>query len=68
VDADEVPAQIFALGRRLRDGLMGLPDRLAPVLAGESDAAVIHRLLTEELERGLEELSAARPLIASARE
>src|SRR5262249_34600236 len=33
VDADEVRAQIFALGRRLRDALLGIPDRLAPVLA-----------------------------------
>jgi hypothetical protein len=68
VDADEVRAQIFALGRRLRDTLLCLPDRLAPVLAGETDAAVIHRLLTEELERGLAALSTAPPLNASARE
>src|SRR5207249_1474334 len=37
VDADEVRAQVFGLGRRLRDTLMGLPDRLAPVLAGQTD-------------------------------
>ncbi len=67
VDADEVRAQIFALGRRARDGLLGVPDRLAPILAGEADAAVIHRLLTEELERGLAELSTAPPLKAGAR-
>ena len=42
------PAQIFALGRRARDTLLGVPDRLAPILAGESDQSVIHRLLTEE--------------------
>ena len=62
VDADEVRAQIFALGRRLRDTLMGLPDRLAPVLVGQADQATIHRTLTEELMGSLAELSTAPPL------
>jgi len=60
VDADEVRAQIFGLGRRLRDTLMGIPDRLAPVLAGLTDQAVIHRLLTDEIMTSLAELSSAR--------
>jgi hypothetical protein len=64
VDADAVRAQIFALGRRVRDTLLGVPDRLAPILAGETDPAVIHRLLTDEIERGLSELSVA-PAIKS---
>jgi hypothetical protein len=42
-------------------------DRLAPVLAGEADAAVIHRLLNEEIERGLAELSTAPPVKVGAR-
>ena len=62
VDADEVRAQLFALGRRARDRLLGIPDRLAPILAGQTDQAVIHRLLTEELERGLADLSTAQPI------
>ena len=59
---DEVRAQIFGLGRRLRDALMGLPDRLAPVLAGETDQAEVHRLLAQEILTSLAELSAAPPL------
>jgi hypothetical protein len=59
VEADEVRAQIFALGRRARDRLLGIPDRLASILAGETDRAEIHRLLTEEITRSLTELSAA---------
>jgi hypothetical protein len=59
VDADEVRAQVFALGRRLRDSLMGLPDRLTPLLAGQTEQTVIHRLLTQELMTSLAELSAA---------
>jgi phage terminase Nu1 subunit (DNA packaging protein) len=62
VDADEVRAQLFALGRRVRDSLLGVPDRLAPILAGETDPAVVHRLLSEEIERGLAELSTAPPM------
>jgi hypothetical protein len=62
VDADEVRAQIFGLGRRLRDALLGLPDRLAPLLVGQADQAVVHRLLTQELMTSLAELSAAPPL------
>jgi hypothetical protein len=67
VDADQVRAQIFALGRRARDSLLGVPDRLAPILAGETDQAVIHRLLTEEINRGLAELTSGPPIKADAR-
>ena len=69
IDADEVRAQLFALGRRARDSLRGVPDRLAPILVGQTDDAVIHRMLTEEIERGLAELSKAPAItIASRRE
>ena len=47
VDADQVRAQIYGLGRRLRDTMLGLPDRLAPVLTGLTDQAAVHRILSE---------------------
>ena len=59
VDADKVRAQTFALGRRLRDAILAMPDRLAPVLVGQSEPAVIHRLLTEDIVACLGELSSA---------
>ncbi len=59
VDADEVRAHLFSLGRRLRDALLGVPDRIAPVLVGQTDQAAIHRLLTEEIMTSLAELSSA---------
>lgn len=62
VDADEVRAQIFALGRRMRDTLLGIPDRLAPVLAGQADPAEIHRILSAELVASLAELSVSSPI------
>jgi hypothetical protein len=67
VDADQVRAQLFALSRRTRDRLLGIADRLAPVIAGETDAAVIHRLLTEEIALGLSELAKPQPLEPQAR-
>jgi len=67
IDADEVRAQLFALGRRARDSLRGVPDRLAPILVGQTDAAVIHRMLTEEIERGLAELSKAPAITIASR-
>ena len=61
VDADQVRAQTFSLGRRLRDTFLGLPDRVSPLLVGKSDEQEIHRLLTEEVMTCLAELSAAGP-------
>jgi hypothetical protein len=62
VDADQVRTQVYALGRRLRDAFLGLPDRVAPLLVGQSDQAVVHRLLTQEIMVCLAELSAAPPV------
>jgi hypothetical protein len=67
VDADQVRAQIYGLGRRLRDAFLSMPDRLAPLLAGEVDQAVVHRLLTQEIMTCLGELSAAPPLQSGPR-
>jgi hypothetical protein len=45
--------------RSLRDGILGLPDRLATVLAAESDSKKIHVTLKTELSRELEALANA---------
>jgi hypothetical protein len=62
VDADQIRVQVFGLGRRLRDAFLGLPDRVAPLLVGQTDQAAVHRLLTQEIMTCLAELSAAPPL------
>lgn len=54
--ADEVRREAFALGRAIRDGMMGIPDRLAPLLAATMDAREAHRLLTEEIRVALRSL------------
>ena len=68
VDADEVRAQVFALGRRMRDAVLALPDRVAPLIVGQSDPAVIHRILTEEIQSCLSELAVAPSLRVLERE
>lgn len=53
----DVKAQAFALARSVRDGLMGIPDRVAPMLAATQDAAQVHRLLSEEIRVALRVLA-----------
>ena len=57
VPVSEVRKEAFALARAVRDALLGLPDRLAPMLAATQDAAQCHRLLAEELRVALRGLS-----------
>lgn len=55
----EVKAKAFALARSARDGLLGIPDRISPVLAATSDVTQVHHLLTEEINLALRVLSDA---------
>ena len=57
VPVAEVKAQAFSLARGVRDGLMGIPDRVAPMLAATQDAATCHRLLSEEIRVALRVLA-----------
>jgi hypothetical protein len=57
VPVADVKAQAFALARAVRDGLLALPDRVAPMLAATQDAAQVHRLLSEEIRVALRGLS-----------
>lgn len=57
VPAADVKAEAFALARSVRDGMMRLPDRLAPLLAATLDAREVHRMLTEEIRIALRGLA-----------
>ena len=59
IEADAVRKSMADAGRTVRDGILGLPDRLATVLAAESDAKKIHLTLKTELSRELEALANA---------
>lgn len=59
VSRDEVQVAAFTLARTVRDNLLNLPDRLAALLASESDAHRVHQILTEEIRKALDELAGA---------
>lgn len=48
VPAADVKNEAFAKARAVRDALLSLADRLAPILAATTDARECHRLITEE--------------------
>jgi hypothetical protein len=57
IDAHEARLTITDAVRRHRDGLLTVPDRLAPVLAAEPDSRKVHDLLRAELLRYLTEVA-----------
>jgi hypothetical protein len=59
IEAEAVRKTIAEAVRTIRDGILGLPDRLATVLAAESDAKRVHVTLKTELSRELEGLAHA---------
>jgi hypothetical protein len=59
IEAEAVRKTIAEAVRAIRDGILNLPDRLATVLAAESDPKKVHVLLKNELARELEGLAHA---------
>lgn len=57
VDKEKGEAEQFRLGRLVRDAMLNIPDRLAGVLAAETDQRKIHELLMKEIRQSLEALS-----------
>jgi hypothetical protein len=57
VPSVDVQKEAFALGRSVREALANLADRLSHQLAGETDPARIHAVLTDEHRAALVELS-----------
>lgn len=57
VPAAGVRKAAFDAGRQLRDKLLGIPDRVAPLLAAERDPVRVHAALTTEITRTLHELT-----------
>jgi hypothetical protein len=59
--AETVRMTMFNISRKCRDMLMGLPDRIAPLVNGMDDQHEIHRLLTDEVRRACAEIAALKP-------
>lgn len=57
VDIDDVRSAAFRQGRIVRDNILVIADRVAPIFANMNDASEIHKLLTEELNKALEVIS-----------
>ena len=57
VPAVDVKKEAFAMGRSVREALANLADRLSHQLAGETDPARIHQVLSEEHRAALVELA-----------
>jgi len=57
IPIEEVEKSIFSASRIVRDGLLGMPSRLAARLAVESDPHVCRTMLEEEIIRQLNNLS-----------
>jgi hypothetical protein len=60
VRADEVRAAAFDFWQRIREHLLTLADRIAPVVAGLSDGRECHRVIAEEVNRLLAEVQARK--------
>lgn len=57
VDADDVKVAAFNRARVVRDSLLNIPDRLASVVAAESDSRKVHAMLAAEIRQALEDLT-----------
>jgi hypothetical protein len=57
IKRDEVQVAAFNRFRTFRDGMLNLPDRLAAVLAAESDSARVHDILATEIRKALLEFA-----------
>lgn len=62
ISVDTVRVAAFKAARTARDSLLSMPDRLAPVLAGETDEFKVHQLLSEEIRRVCDDIAAAKSL------
>lgn len=59
VDKNELKMRLAKLHMALRDSLRTIPDRVAPIVAAETDQAKIHAMLLKEIGQALENLSNA---------
>jgi hypothetical protein len=57
VAVDDVKAAAFNRARVVRDALLNIPERLAAMLAAESDERRVHQILVTEIRAALEELT-----------
>lgn len=57
VRKDEMDRDVFKFHRAIRDQMMNVPDRVAALLAAETDQVKVHAILTKEIRRVLSSLA-----------
>jgi len=57
VDRDEVKAAAFKTFREFRDRMLNIPDRVAAMIAAETDPAKIHEILAAEVRAALNDFA-----------
>ena len=57
VSRDEVQVAAFNRFRQFRDHLLNIPDRVAAMVAAESDPAKVHQILTAEIRKALNDFA-----------
>ncbi|MBI4001578.1 MAG: hypothetical protein HY348_07325 [Nitrospira defluvii] len=57
IEVATVEKVVFEKGRQTRDALLSLADRLAGILAPETDQAKVHTILAKEVHQALEALT-----------
>ncbi len=59
VSKDEVQIATYNMTRQFRDAMLNIPDRIAAMLAAESDAAKCYEILATEIRKALKDFSDA---------
>ena len=54
VDAEKVRSEAFKIGKATKEAVLGVSDKIAPILAATSDQKEVRRILFEELNKALE--------------
>lgn len=62
VDADKVKRDAYTLGRKARDRLLAIADRVSPIVAAETDPNKVHAVLSRELSEVCREIATASPV------
>jgi hypothetical protein len=57
VDAEVVKKTWFEAGRKVREAVLSVADRISPLVTGLADVAEVHRVITHELRIALETLA-----------
>lgn len=59
LEREETHRKAFTLARNAQESMMGIADRMAPLLAAEADPAKVHAMLSDELRNVAQDLAKA---------